>query len=189
MAKAHASIDINDPFTLAAWIRSSTTPDGSIVTEMRDEARGEGLGLLLLELGLRLRRPRLHGRHDLVLEGLLHPPAEGPPGEPERRPEHRAPDVVDHAVGRIEVEVRPSLALAGAPVPAKLPVRALDVVVVVVVVIGALPLCVMGLVWLSSPSYIALLWTDPFGRVMMACCAAWMMVGIFVMRKMINFDF
>jgi tight adherence protein B len=56
-------------------------------------------------------------------------------------------------------------------------------------IIGALPLCVMGLVWLSSPNYIALLWTDPFGRVMMACCAAWMMVGIFVMRKMINFDF
>jgi tight adherence protein B len=56
-------------------------------------------------------------------------------------------------------------------------------------IIGALPLAVMGLVWLSSPSYIALLWTDPFGRVMMACCAAWMMVGIFVMRKMINFDF
>ena len=54
-------------------------------------------------------------------------------------------------------------------------------------IIGALPLAVMGLVWLTSPSYIALLWTDPFGRVMMACCAAWMMVGIFVMRKMINF--
>ncbi len=56
-------------------------------------------------------------------------------------------------------------------------------------IIGALPLAVMGLVWLTSPNYIALLWTDPFGRVMMACCAAWMMVGIFVMRKMINFDF
>ncbi len=56
-------------------------------------------------------------------------------------------------------------------------------------IIGALPLVVMGLVWLSSPNYIALLWTDPFGRVMMACCGAWMMVGVLVMRKMINFDF
>jgi tight adherence protein B len=56
-------------------------------------------------------------------------------------------------------------------------------------IIGALPLCVMTLVWLTSPQYISLLWTEPFGRVMMACSAAWMGVGIFVMKKMINFDF
>ncbi len=56
-------------------------------------------------------------------------------------------------------------------------------------IIGALPIMVMGLVWLTSPSYIALLWTEPLGRVMLACCAAWMLAGIFVMRKMINFDF
>jgi Flp pilus assembly protein TadB len=24
---------------------------------------------------------------------------------------------------------------------------------------------------------------------MLACCAAWMLAGVFVMRKMINFDF
>jgi tight adherence protein B len=56
-------------------------------------------------------------------------------------------------------------------------------------IIGALPICVMGLVYLSSPNYIMLLFTDPFGRLMLACCGAWMLVGIFVMRKMINFDF
>jgi len=56
-------------------------------------------------------------------------------------------------------------------------------------IIGALPLAVMTLVWLTSPGYISLLWTDPFGRVMLACCGAWMAAGIFVMRKMINFDF
>jgi tight adherence protein B len=56
-------------------------------------------------------------------------------------------------------------------------------------IIGALPIAVMSLVWLTSPNYIALLWTEPLGRVMMACCGAWMLVGIFVMRKMINFDF
>jgi len=56
-------------------------------------------------------------------------------------------------------------------------------------IIGALPLGVMGIVWLTSPAYIELLWTDPFGRVMLACCAAWMLCGVFVMRKMINFDF
>jgi tight adherence protein B len=56
-------------------------------------------------------------------------------------------------------------------------------------IIGALPLAVMTLVWITSPSYIELLWIDPFGRVMLACCGAWMAIGVFVMRKMINFDF
>jgi tight adherence protein B len=56
-------------------------------------------------------------------------------------------------------------------------------------IIGALPLAVMTLVWITSPSYIDLLWTDPLGRVMLACSAAWMVCGVLVMRKMINFDF
>jgi tight adherence protein B len=56
-------------------------------------------------------------------------------------------------------------------------------------IIGALPIAVMALVWLTSPGYIALLWTEPLGRVMLACCGAWMLVGVLVMRKMINFDF
>jgi tight adherence protein B len=56
-------------------------------------------------------------------------------------------------------------------------------------IIGALPIAVGTLVWLTSPAYIDLLFTDPFGRVMIACCAAWMAIGVFVMRKMINFDF
>ncbi len=56
-------------------------------------------------------------------------------------------------------------------------------------IIAALPFAVMILVYISSPSYIELLWTHPTGRLMMACCAAWMMMGVFVMKKMINFDF
>jgi len=56
-------------------------------------------------------------------------------------------------------------------------------------IIGCLPLAVMFLVWLTSPAYIQLLWTEPMGRVMLACCAVWMSIGVFVMRKMINFDF
>jgi tight adherence protein B len=56
-------------------------------------------------------------------------------------------------------------------------------------IIGALPIIVMGLVYFSSPAYIELLWTEPLGRVMMACSGTWMAIGIFVMRKMINFDF
>jgi tight adherence protein B len=56
-------------------------------------------------------------------------------------------------------------------------------------IIGALPLAVMMLVYITSPQYISLLWTEPFGRLMLAGSAVWMSCGIFVMRRMINFDF
>ena len=57
------------------------------------------------------------------------------------------------------------------------------------VIIAALPFAVMILVYISSPNYIELLWTHPTGRLMMACCAVWMLMGVMVMKKMINFDF
>jgi tight adherence protein B len=56
-------------------------------------------------------------------------------------------------------------------------------------IIGALPLVVAGLVYLTSPKYIALLFTDPVGHIILVASACWMSVGVFVMRKMINFDF
>jgi tight adherence protein B len=56
-------------------------------------------------------------------------------------------------------------------------------------IIGALPIIVMLLVYLTSPSYIELLWTEQMGRLMMAACGTWMFLGVMVMRKMINFDF
>jgi tight adherence protein B len=56
-------------------------------------------------------------------------------------------------------------------------------------IIGALPLAVMMLVYITSPQYISLLWREPFGRLMLAGSAVWMSCGIFVMRRMINFDF
>ena len=56
-------------------------------------------------------------------------------------------------------------------------------------IIGALPIVVMLLVWLTSPQYIELLWTHPTGRMLLAVSAFWMSMGIMVMRKMINFDF
>ena len=56
-------------------------------------------------------------------------------------------------------------------------------------IIGALPIAVMTLVWLTSPQYISLLWTEPFGRLMLAASAIWMSMGVLVMKKMINFDF
>jgi tight adherence protein B len=57
------------------------------------------------------------------------------------------------------------------------------------VIIAALPFAVMILVYITSPSYIELLWTTPMGRMMMAACVVWMLIGTMVMKKMINFDF
>lgn len=56
-------------------------------------------------------------------------------------------------------------------------------------IIGALPIAVMMLVWITSPQYISLLWTEPLGRLMLAASALWMFMGTMVMKKMINFDF
>ena len=47
----------------------------------------------------------------------------------------------------------------------------------------------MALVYLTSPEYIMLLFTEPLGHVILGCSAFWMFLGIMVMRKMINFDF
>jgi tight adherence protein B len=56
-------------------------------------------------------------------------------------------------------------------------------------IIGSLPPIVMLLVYLSTPDYIALLWTHPTGQFMLVCSAIWMSIGVLVMKKMINFDF
>jgi len=56
-------------------------------------------------------------------------------------------------------------------------------------IIGALPICVMVLVYLTSKDYITLLFTEPLGHVMLAGSVVWMSMGILVMKKMINFDF
>lgn len=55
-------------------------------------------------------------------------------------------------------------------------------------IIGALPFIVASLLYLSSPAYIELLWTQNTGRVVMAVCGFWMFIGIMSMKKMINFD-
>jgi len=56
-------------------------------------------------------------------------------------------------------------------------------------IIGALPPSIMILVYITTPKYIALLWTTDVGQMMLAGCALWMFTGVMVMRKMINFDF
>jgi tight adherence protein B len=54
-------------------------------------------------------------------------------------------------------------------------------------IIGSLPPVVMALVWFSTPSYIDTLFTQRMGNLMLAGCVVWMSVGIFVMKKMIDF--
>jgi tight adherence protein B len=56
-------------------------------------------------------------------------------------------------------------------------------------IIGALPIAVMILVYITSPQYISLLFTNSMGHIMLAGSAVWMTMGVLVMKKMINFDF
>jgi len=55
-------------------------------------------------------------------------------------------------------------------------------------IIAALPVAVMILVYVTSPTYIELLWTTSPGRTMLGISAGWMLVGTLVMRRMINFQ-
>jgi tight adherence protein B len=56
-------------------------------------------------------------------------------------------------------------------------------------IIGSLPPIVMILVYITTPQYISILWTHPTGQLMLVGCVLWMSIGIFVMKRMINFDF
>lgn len=55
-------------------------------------------------------------------------------------------------------------------------------------IIGALPFIVALLVYLTSPHYIMILFSDPRGHMILLFSAIWMSIGIFVMRNMINFE-
>ncbi len=54
-------------------------------------------------------------------------------------------------------------------------------------IIGALPPSVMGLVYMTTPGYMKVLFTERTGNLLLAGCLMWMSIGIIVMRKMINF--
>jgi tight adherence protein B len=54
-------------------------------------------------------------------------------------------------------------------------------------IIGSLPPGVMFIVYMTTPDYIKLLFTEHLGNLMLAGCAIWMFTGIMVMKKMINF--
>jgi tight adherence protein B len=55
-------------------------------------------------------------------------------------------------------------------------------------IIASLPVVVMILLSLSSPGYVSLLWTTDVGKVSLAISSFWMLIGVFMMKKMIHFD-
>jgi tight adherence protein B len=55
-------------------------------------------------------------------------------------------------------------------------------------IIGALPFIVATLVYMTSPQYMLILFTDPRGHLIMGLSAVWMSIGIYVMRNMVSFD-
>ena len=53
-------------------------------------------------------------------------------------------------------------------------------------IIGALPI-ILGLVLhFASPNYIGLMFTHGIGRAVLGVCAVWMLIGVLVMRRMID---
>jgi tight adherence protein B len=56
------------------------------------------------------------------------------------------------------------------------------------VVLVCLPISIIAYLKLSQPEYINLLFTDPIGRVMAAVAGIMMIIGIFVMKKMVKIE-
>ena len=54
-------------------------------------------------------------------------------------------------------------------------------------IIGSLPPAVMGMVYYTTPTYISPLFNTRIGNLMLAGCAIWMSLGIFIMKKMVSF--
>jgi tight adherence protein B len=53
-------------------------------------------------------------------------------------------------------------------------------------IIGAMPFVLGIVLYFASPNYIALLFTHPVGQSVLWACGAWMLIGTFVMRRMID---
>jgi tight adherence protein B len=56
-------------------------------------------------------------------------------------------------------------------------------------IIGCLPPSVVMLITITAPTYMTKMFTDPRGNIMLMGAAIWMCVGVFTMKKMINFKF
>jgi tight adherence protein B len=56
-------------------------------------------------------------------------------------------------------------------------------------IIGCLPIGVMGMVYFTRPDYIMILFLDPTGNLILMGAAVMMSLGIFIMHRMVNFKF
>ncbi|PIO98432.1 type II secretion system F family protein [Pleomorphomonas carboxyditropha] len=56
-------------------------------------------------------------------------------------------------------------------------------------IIGSLPIIVTALVYMTSPGYIMVLFVTPIGQIVLGVSILWMLIGVFVMKRMISFDF
>jgi tight adherence protein B len=56
-------------------------------------------------------------------------------------------------------------------------------------IIACLPFTVATMTYITSPDYIQLLWTTQAGQTALVGAGIWMTIGVFTMKKMINFDF
>lgn len=55
-------------------------------------------------------------------------------------------------------------------------------------IIGSLPFLVVGGLSFVNPDYLTPLWTTPIGNMLLVFSAVWMLTGVLVMRRMINFE-
>ncbi len=56
-------------------------------------------------------------------------------------------------------------------------------------IIGSLPPAVVIMISLTTPSYLSILFNVPKGQMLLGGAVLWMLTGIFIMRRMINFKF
>ncbi|MGE3831088.1 MAG: type II secretion system F family protein, partial [Parvibaculaceae bacterium] len=56
-------------------------------------------------------------------------------------------------------------------------------------IIGSLPFFIMGALTVLNPEYLNPLWNTNIGNILIVGSGVWMMTGVLIMRKMINFDF
>jgi tight adherence protein B len=55
-------------------------------------------------------------------------------------------------------------------------------------IVAAVPLALAGLFFIVNPDYMSVLITDPIGRVMLALAAAWEVIGIVIIRRILAVD-
>lgn len=56
-------------------------------------------------------------------------------------------------------------------------------------IVGSLPIVLIGVMWMLSPTYIRPMFTSPGGRVALVVCVVLELVGSLIIRKLVQFEF